>query len=122
MRYEIYRVDIWPVVRVAFFLSALLGFLIGLVGSMMLYLFSGLVRTILPYEVAGPTGPWVAPLMVLMSLGWAPIYGSVGAMLAATGVLLYNWITHWIGGITVHLKDVEVPRTESPHTDPFSDV
>jgi hypothetical protein len=62
-------------------------------------------------------GSFVAPLMILMSLVWAPIYGAFGAMFAALGVLLYNLITRWTGGITMHLRDVPLPVTNQPSTD-----
>lgn len=96
----------------AFFLSALVGFLLGLASSMVFFLFSGLIRTILPGDMVGPAGSVLAPLTILMSLVWTPIYGALGALLAALGVLLYNLVTRWTGGITVRLKEVESPITK----------
>lgn len=96
----------WPAVRVAFLISALLGFLLGLASSMMVLLFYDLIGTILPGEAVGQMGAAFAPLTVLLSLVWAPVYGTFGALLAALGVFLYNLITRWTGGITVRLKDV----------------
>ena len=121
MRYEIHKIDVWPAVRMAFFLSALLGFLLGLASSMVFLLFSGLLRTVLPGEVVGQAGSVLAPLTILLTLVWAPVYGAFGALLATLGVFLYNLIIRWTGGITVRLKEMPSPVTKHFPMDVSSD-
>ena len=102
--------------------SALLGFLVGLAASMVFVLFSEAIRDLLPGEEIGPPSSGLAPLAILWSLVWAPVYGALGALFTACSVSLYNLMARWTGGITGHLKDIPSPVAEPFSVDGSSDA
>ena len=105
MHYELRQIEIWPVVKVAFFVCAILGFFPGIVVSLFLWVFSNLLRNVMPGEMGDLSG--FPPAMLMMGAILAPIYGAIGAVFAGIAAALYNFLARWIGGVQLSLKAVQ---------------
>ena len=105
MHYEIQRIEIWPVVKVAFFVCAILGFLPGIVVSLFLWGFSNLLRTVMPGEMGDLSG--FSPAMLMMGAILAPLYGTIGGVFAGISAVLYNLLARWIGGVELCLMPAQ---------------
>jgi len=105
MSYELQRIEIWPVVKIAFFVCAILGFLPGIVASLFLWVFSNLIGTVMPGEMGAISG--FSPAMLMMGAILAPVYGAIGAVFAGIAAALYNLLARWIGGVELNLRAVQ---------------
>lgn len=108
--YEIKRIDVWPVVRVAFMIGAVLGFILGLVSSLLIAAFSNLVGAISGVDLTHGPGEVSRGIIVAGAIFWTPIYGVIGAFLAAITVWIYNLMAKWAGGVRLRL-DLERDST-----------
>ena len=110
MSYEIQRIEIWPVVKIAFFVCAILGFLPGIVASLFLWVFSNLIGTVIPVEMGTISG--FPPAMLMMGAILAPVYGAIGAVFAGIAAALYNLLARWIGGVELNLRAVQEEKVQ----------
>ena len=105
MHYEIQHIKIWPVIKVAFFVCVILGFLPGIVVSLFLWVFSNLLRTVMPGGMGDLSG--FSPSLFMMGAILAPLYGAIGAVFAGISAVLYNFLARWIGGVELSLMPVQ---------------
>jgi hypothetical protein len=105
MHYEIQRIELWPVVKIAFFVCAVLGLFPGIVVSLFLWGFSNLLRAVMPGEMGDLSG--FPPAMLMMGAILAPIYGAIGAVFAGIAAALYNLLARWIGGVELSLMPAQ---------------
>jgi hypothetical protein len=105
MHYEIQRIELWPVVKIAFFVCAILGFFPGIAVSLLLWALSNAMGTFLPGEVGDLSD--FPPAMLMLGAILAPIYGAIGAGVAGIAAALYNLLARWIGGLELRLKSVQ---------------
>lgn len=110
MSYEIRRIEIWPVVKIAFFGCAILGFLLGMVTSLLLWVFSNVIGTLMSEEI-GEIPRLSLAMMLVMGAIWAPVYGAIGSAFAGLAVALYNLLARWIGGVELSLEAVRGEET-----------
>ncbi|MCD6335084.1 MAG: DUF3566 domain-containing protein [Candidatus Latescibacteria bacterium] len=104
MHYELRHIEIWPVVKIAFFVCAILGFFPGIAVSLFLWVFSNLIGTIMPGEIGDLSG--FPPAMLMMGVILSPLYGAIGAVFAGIAAALYNLLARWIGGVELNMKAV----------------
>jgi len=104
MRYELRRIEIWPVAKIVFILSLFLGVFIGI-------LYGGvfaLIAAISPTEEfmleggAMPLGGLVIIVIIAFSI-FIPILYTVFSVIF---VVLYNLIAGWVGGFRVEFKQI----------------
>jgi len=107
MRCEIKRVDPWPVMKVAFFIFTALALIGGLIWSLFFAVISGVMGSMMPEEIASDFGGLSGALLVILVLLFAPIYGVIGMIASAIGVMIYNGMARWAGGITITLERKE---------------
>ena len=103
MRYEIERIEVWPAVKIGFFVGAALGFLIGAAWAGLFVLISGLASMVVPEEVG--RGLFAIPAAAGMMIPFVTtlVQGLLWALLAAIGVFIYNLLSRWVGGLVLHL-------------------
>ncbi|MFH1009537.1 MAG: DUF3566 domain-containing protein [Candidatus Latescibacterota bacterium] len=105
MDYELRRIEIWSVVKVAFFVCAILGFFPGIALSLLLWVFSSVIRAFVPGEMGDISGS--SPTMFTMAVILAPLFGAIGAVLAGIAAALYNLLARWIGGVQFRLDAIQ---------------
>ena len=110
MRYELKTVSIWPLVKVSFFLNAVMGFLGGLFAALAL----GFIMSIAPMSPFGQEAPFggdggsagvmIIVLPLMYGIGGA-IFGTIfGAIMA----FIYNLTAKIAGGLEFELKPTEM--------------
>ena len=109
MNCEISRIDVWSVVKITFFVGLFIGLLYGFVWIAFVLLISGFFSAIIPDEFA-PEGISTGMALVVPFF-LAPFMGILWATISAAGVIVYNLISKWAGGIRI---DVEQELPQSP--------
>lgn len=113
MRYELERVDVWPAVKIGFFLGAVLGFLVGALWAGVLMLVSGLASMVVPEDVGRGLFAIPAAAGIMIPIVMTLFQGIVWAFLAAVGTLIYNVLSGWVGGLVLRLTPLDAnPRQE----------
>ena len=108
MQYTIRHIHVWPVVKIAFFIFAISGFLVGLFWGMFLWIFSSVLGTIMPAEFEAPE--MSGAIIVILAFVLTPMYGVFGAIGAGIGTAIYNVVGKLTGGIEIEL----VPQKSEP--------
>ena len=103
MRYEIKRIEIWPVIKVVTIFSLLLGFFIGLFYAFLMMFIS---RFSSPLEEFGASeltslGSIGITFIIVFCLVFVTLFN---VLAAAVFTALYNLLAGWIGGLTVELE------------------
>ena len=112
MRYEVERIDVWPAVKIGFFLGAVLGFLVGAFWAGLLVLVSGLASVIIPEEVGRGFLAVPAAAGIMIPVVMMLFQAIVWALLAAVGTLVYNVLSGWVGGLVLNLTSAASPGQE----------
>ena len=105
MKYELKRIDIWPIVKIVFIFSLLFGFFIGVLYAgmfLLLDLFANLAEA--GYEEMGSLGSGFAVIILLACTAGVTIVHTVGAVIV---VVLYNLLAGAIGGLRFDLQTIE---------------
>lgn len=109
MKWELRRIDLASLTKVALFLNAILGFLIGIPIGFFIYLGS-----MLPGMEESPIPQGLAlffPFILML------VYGIINTITALLAGLFYNLVGKLFGGIEMELKEVSpkiAPSTVSP--------
>ena len=106
MKYELKRIDIWPVVKVVFILSLLLGFFIGILYAGLFLLmdaFTQLAAETGFADINSFGGGFALFALFGCTFGISFFY-TVGAVIF---IVLYNLLAGSIGGIRFELESLE---------------
>ncbi|MGE5693278.1 MAG: hypothetical protein ACM3YF_05815 [Candidatus Zixiibacteriota bacterium] len=106
MKWELKRIDLASLAKVALFLNAILGFLIGIPIGFFIYLGSllpGLEENPIPQGLA-----FIFPFITMF------IYGIINTLVALLAGLFYNLVGHLFGGIEIELKEVRPAAAPTP--------
>ena len=123
MRCEIKRIDPWPVMKATFFIFTILALVGGLIWSLFFAVISGVMGSMMPEEIASDFGGLSGAFLVILVLLFAPIYGVIGMISSAMGVLIYNGIARWAGGVTITLeREQEKPVSPETYVSELNDV
>jgi hypothetical protein len=122
MVYEIRRINIWSVMKIAFVIFAILGLIIGIF-YFIFFLFMGQVMEMAtPGEFGGMTGAFGGLLGFFGIFFLAIFYAVFGSLMTALFAGIYNLMARGFGGIEVHLEardpGVEPARSSSPAVPP----
>ncbi|MDH4157372.1 MAG: DUF3566 domain-containing protein [candidate division Zixibacteria bacterium] len=112
MRYEIKSITIWPLIKVSFFLSMIVGFIFGLLYAIILS-FVVTIASSVPMLDTGELA--LEDLSVGLLLVVLPIFGAIGGavfhtLLVVVLAIIYNLVARVVGGYEIRLERVE----ESP--------
>ena len=104
MVYEIRRINIWSVMKVAFVIFAILGLIIGIF-YFIFFLFVGQVMEMAtPDEFGGMTGFFSGFLGFFAIFFLAIFYAVFGSLMTALFAGIYNLLARGFGGVEVHLE------------------
>lgn len=98
MKWELKRIDLASLAKVALFLNAILGFIIGIPIGFFIYLGS-----MLPGMEENPIPQGLAlffPFILMF------VYGIINTITAVLAGLFYNLVGHLFGGLEMELKEV----------------
>lgn len=120
MTYEIKRIDVWSVVKIAFILCGIFGLLAGILYAIMLTMVGGLLG-----QIGGEFGAMrglTGAVGIIMVFFLALFYAVVGAVAAAIFGWIYNLLAAGLGGIKFHLEQekakVVIQPLEKPAAGP----
>jgi len=112
MVYEIRRINIWSVMKIAFVIFAILGLIIGIL-YFIFFLFVGQVMEMAtPDEFSGMTGLFSGFLGFFAVFFLAIFYAVFGSLMTALFAGIYNLMARGFGGVEVHLE----ARTTGPES------
>ena len=116
MRYEVKSIAIWPLIKVSFFLSMIVGFLFGLLYAIFLSFIMTIASSI-PILDTGELA--LEDLSVGILLIVMPIVGAIAGAVFHTLLVvvlagIYNLIARVVGGYEIRLKRVEEPVPPPP--------
>lgn len=123
MKYSLKSVSTWSAVKITFFLSLVLGFMIGVLYALFVGPLLLLGETL--GGVASDEGAAVGIVMVIMPFAMAFISAMANTILVAIGVPLYNLLGRTVGGLEFELEpqavavppvDMRPPATDKPIT------
>ncbi len=105
MRYELRRIELWPVAKIVFILSLPLGFFIGV-------LYAGLFALISVFSqsediVFNEPDISTGALSVFIVLIFTFLIPVIYTVFSVVFVALYNLIASWSGGFRVEFEDVD---------------
>lgn len=102
MTYEIKKIDVWSVVKIAFILSGIFGLLAGLLYAVLLTLVGGILSQLGgEFEaMKGLTGA----VGIFMAFFLALFYAVIGAVGAAICTWIYNLLARGLGGVKLYLE------------------
>ena len=116
MRVELKRIEIWPVVKIVFLISLILGFIISLLYAGFFMVMGSFVGAIGGEDIT-PMLP-ASGVMALMII----IFGTFGVAMAYTigaviFVTIYNIFSKVTGGFIVNFEDIDIKNklSESPN-------
>jgi hypothetical protein len=102
MTYEIKKVDIWSMVKIAFVLGGIFGLFAGIMYAMMLTMIGGLLS-----QMGGEFGgmPGLTGAVGIVAIFFMVLfYAVVSAVVTAICTWIYNLLAKGMGGIRFHLE------------------
>ncbi len=102
MTYEIKKIDVWSVVKIAFILSGIFGLLAGLLYAVLLTLVGGILS-----QLGGEFEAMqslTGAVSIFMAFFLALFYAVIGAVGAAICTLIYNLLARGLGGVKFYLE------------------
>jgi hypothetical protein len=102
MTYEIKKIDIWSMVKIAFVLGGIFGLFAGILYAMMLTMIGGLLS-----QMSGEFGgmPGLTGAVGIIAIFFMVLfYAVLGAVGTAIFTWIYNLLAKGMGGIRFHLE------------------
>lgn len=112
MVYHLTRIRVWPVVKMAFIISGVIGLCIGGLSGLMLTVMSRLLNLAGGEDVPSVLGTFAGAAGFVLVIMVAMMYAVFGAVAVAFATWLYNVLAKMIGGIELFLEGE--PGLESP--------
>jgi hypothetical protein len=104
MKYEVRHIDYWPVVRIAFLLCGVMGFIFGLFYAILLSIIGGILDMVGGGQFGEISALFSGTFGFFMAFFLAFTYAVLGSIMSAVVVWLYNLFVRIVGGITVTLE------------------
>jgi Na+/melibiose symporter-like transporter len=121
MIYQIRRVNVWSLMKVAFVIFGILGVIVGIFYAIFFALMGQMLELGGPSEFSRMTGLFGGIMGVFAGLFLAIFYAVIGSLMTAFFAGLYNLLARGFGGIELHLEPQEAPPTQSPLSPPSSE-
>ncbi len=105
---EIKKIQLWSLFKIAFFIYASIGLVIGLFYGFFMFIIGGLNSSLLSDEfprfglLTGVLGLFFIPFMAFL-------YGIFGSVFITIGAWIYNLVAGFTGGVRVQTKENPVP-------------
>lgn len=107
MTYEWKRCDVWSVMKIAFLICGITGFIFGLFYAILLTMLGGLLEMVGGGEFQEISGLFSGVFGFFMAFVLAFIYAVTGSILAAILAWLYNFLARLVGGVRITLEPDE---------------
>ena len=104
MTYEWKRCEVWSVVKIAFLICGVTGFILGLFYAILLTLIGGLLGMAGGGEFEEISGLFSGAFGFFMAFVISFTYAVVGSIMAAILAWLYNLFARFVGGIRITLE------------------
>lgn len=114
MVYHLKRISVWPVVKLAFIISGVIGLCIGSLYGLALTFLGGLLRMTGGEDAPSLLGMITGVAGVVIAILVAMMCAVFGAIAAAVVVWLYNALAGLIGGVEFLLEPVMPPESPKP--------
>ncbi len=120
MKYELKRIAVWPVIKITFMLSLVLGFITGIFYAIFITMFAFLPRQMggtfgsepdLPMAVGGI-------LLVIMPIFMAGFMAVINTIMAIITTLVYNLAARLTGGLEWELAPLDKRVIQPASTTP----
>jgi hypothetical protein len=109
MNYEIKKIDVWSVVKIAFIIYGIFGLIFGLFYAAILTMLGGFLSQFGEFgEFGDMTGLFTGAVGILMAFFMALFYAVIGAVFTAIFVWLYNILAKLTGGIRFNLETEKI--------------
>ncbi|MCK4857020.1 MAG: DUF3566 domain-containing protein [candidate division Zixibacteria bacterium] len=120
MKYELKRIAVWPVIRITFMLSLVLGFITGIFYAIFITMFA-----FLPMQMGGTFGsepdlPMAVGgiLLVIMPIFMAGFMAVINTIMAIITTLVYNLAARLTGGLEWELAPLDKRVIQPASTTP----
>jgi len=114
MIYQIRRVNVWSLMKVAFVIFAVLGLIVGLFYAIFFAFMGQMMELGGPSELSRMSGLFSGIMGIFVGLFLAIFYAVFGSLMTAFFAGLYNLLARGFGGIELHLETQEAPPAQSP--------
>ena len=104
MTYEWKRCNVWSVVKIAFLICGITGFILGFFYAILLTLIGGILGMIGGGELEEISGLFSGAFGFFMAFVLAFTYAVIGSIMAAILTWLYNFLARIVGGIRITLE------------------
>ena len=104
LKYEIKHIDVWAVMKIAFLLGGVMGFIFGLFYAIFLSIVGGILDMIGGGGFEEISGLFTGVFGFFMIFFMVFTYAVVGSIMAAILAWLYNLFARIVGGIKVTLN------------------
>ena len=109
MIYQIRRINVWSVMKVAFVVFAILGLIIGFFYAIFFAFLGQMMEFAAPGEFGRMTGFFSGVMGIFTAFFLALFYAVIGSLMSAFFVAIYNLLARTVGGIELHLEPPESP-------------
>lgn len=111
MKLELRSISVWSAIKIGFFLSLVMGFIMGLLAALLIVPFLALMPPVMSpgYDGTDLTGVSMGVALVIFPIIYA-IGGAVfGTILFALGAGIYNFLARLLGGLEYTAVETELP-------------
>ncbi len=113
MRYEIKSIPLWPVIRIAFFVNLIVGFIAGIFMAVSLVPFMALMSAMATYDptyldVESSAATTFALTVPFLSALWWAFFGTLFVLIIA---FVYNLVARFVGGVECQMEPVIPPAS-----------
>jgi hypothetical protein len=118
MTYEIRKIHVWSVMKVAFVIFGVLGLIVGLFYIIFFAFMGRMMELAAPQEFGRMAGLFGGALGVIAAFFLAVFYAVFGSLMTAFLVGIYNLLARGFGGIELQLEAQSPPVQQSPPLPP----
>lgn len=118
MKHEIVHVDVWSVMKIAFLLCGVSGFIFGLFYAIFLSIMGGVLDMVGGGEFDEISGLFSGAFGFFMAFFLAFTYAVVGSIMSAIIAWLYNLFARIVGGVKFTLEPESGQQGRSLSADP----
>jgi hypothetical protein len=117
MKYELKRIPVFPVIKVTFIVSLVLGFFLGILYAMFFGLIFGALSSVGQFQGQNLDIPrmGVGMLMIFMPVFLSIFSAVFNTILALLAVAVYNFVVKFAGGLELELEPTDAPSPTQPH-------
>jgi hypothetical protein len=114
MIYEIRRINVWSVMKVAFVIFAILGLVVGIFYAIFFAFMGQVMELATPGEFDSMTGLFSGVMGIFAAFFLAILYAVMGSVMTAVFAGIYNLLARGLGGVELQLEPKSQPASPPP--------